>query len=176
MDAAKKFSPALFVLIIFCFVLPFVDITCSGQKIQSLTGFQLITGAEFEKGLFDQPGMFNQQDNQFQNENFKSVEAQPFALFAIVCAALGLIFSFIKKRATAFICMLFSAAGALCLIILKINMDGDAASGGEGIVQLDYQFGYWFSLILFAGAAVLHWFLFREPQRSSVNTDFSSVP
>jgi len=167
MESVKKFLPALFGVIIFCFLLPFVNLTCSGQTVMTLTGFQLITGAEVDQsGLFNQPGMFDQQGMQDQQSENQSVDAQPLALFALFAAILSLAVSFIRKKTTAFICMIISALGCIFLLLLKINMDSDAAANGEGIVQLEYQFGYWFSFLLFILGAVLHWTVFREKPKS----------
>jgi hypothetical protein len=167
MDAVKKFSPALFGVIIFCFLLPFVDLTCSGQTVMTLTGFQLITGAELDQSsMFNQPGMFDQQGMQNQQSGNQSVEAQPLALFALFAAVLGLAISFIRKKTTAFMCMIISASGGIFLLLLKISLDSDATENGQGIVQLEYQFGYWFSFLLFILGAVLQWAIFKEKPQS----------
>ncbi|HSP87157.1 MAG TPA: hypothetical protein VLN45_03435 [Ignavibacteriaceae bacterium] len=162
MDAVKKFSPAVFGIIIFCFFLPFVNLTCSGQTVMKLTGFQLITGADMDQSSFlNQEGMFNQgmQDQPAENQG---VEAQPLALFALLAAVLGLLVSFVRKKTTAFVCVIIGAAGAIFLLLLKFSLDGDASLKGEGVVQLDYQFGYWFSVLLFIASAVLNWLMFKE--------------
>jgi hypothetical protein len=176
MDAVKKFSPAIFGIIIFCFLLPFVNITCSGQTVMSLTGFQLITGAEVDQsGMFNQQNMFNQQGMQNETTESQSVDSQPLALFALLAAILGFALSFIKKKPIALLCMIVSVLGCIFLILLKVNLDSDASSGGqgigEGIVQLEYQFGYWFSVLLFILGAVLHWFIFKEPEQVNVVTE-----
>jgi len=166
MDPIKKFSPALYVVIIFCFFLPFADLTCSGQTVMTLTGIQLITGAEYEhQGMFNQPGMQDQQSgNQSMNQN---IEAQPLALFALLAAILGLAISFVRKKATALICLVVSALGCIFLLLLKANLDSDASMSGEGMVQIEYKFGYWFSFLLFILGAVLQWVIFKEKHKSA---------
>ena len=44
------------------------------------------------------------------------------------------------------------------------NIDGDSQlnTSGQGVITLDYQFGYWFSVLLFIGGAVLSWLIFNE--------------
>jgi hypothetical protein len=169
MDAVKKLSPAVFGLIIFCFVLPFVNLTCSGQTIMSLTGFQLITGTDLDQNMFNQQGMFEQQEMQTQSESKENVEAQPMALFAFLAALFAFAISFVKKKVTALICMIISILGCVFLLMLKINMDSDASTAGaEMVIQLEYQFAYWFSLLLFAAGAVLQWILFKEPDYGNI--------
>jgi hypothetical protein len=171
MDVVKKFSPAVFGLIVFCFVLPFVNLTCSGQTVMTLTGFQLITGADFEPNMFNQQGMFDDQGTQNQPASEDGVEPQPMALFAFLAAVLCLAISFVKKKTTALLCMIISASGGVFLLLLKISMDGDASTSGEGIVQLEYQFGYWFAFLLFIAGAVIQWMMFKEPMNANVAAD-----
>ena len=69
MEALKKFSPALFGLVILCFFLPFVNLSCSGQTVMTLTGFQLITGSEYSEPNMRGQNMFdkNNQNNADNN-------------------------------------------------------------------------------------------------------------
>ena len=165
MDTIKKFSPAAFALIVICFFLPFVNLTCSGQTIMSLTGIQLITGAEYKaQGMFNQEGMFDDQSEQqtgMQTKN-QDIDAQPMAFFALLFAVVGLVLSFIKNRVMAIITIVASVLGAICLLLLKANIDSDASMQGQGVIQIEYQFGYWFAFLLFIVGAVLGWFNSKE--------------
>lgn len=163
MEAVKRFSPAVFGLIIFCFVLPFVNLTCSGQTVMTLTGFQLITGRDFEPDMFNQEGMFGDQGMQNQPASEDGVEPQPMALFAFIAAVLCLVISFFRKKSTALICMIISVSGGIFLLLLKISMDDDVTTSGQGIVQLEYQYGYWFSFLFFIAGTVIQWMMFKEP-------------
>src|ERR1035437_3739979 len=44
MEKFKKLSWSLYALILICFAMPFVTVSCGGQKVMSVTGIQLITG------------------------------------------------------------------------------------------------------------------------------------
>jgi hypothetical protein len=118
MEPIKKFSPAFYGLIILLFFLPFVNLSCSGQTIMSLTGFQLITGAEYSsQNMFGQ-NMSGQMNGAEVKDN-KEIKAQPFALFAFLAALVGLALSFIKKKSIAMINLVVSVLGAVFLLILK---------------------------------------------------------
>jgi hypothetical protein len=166
MDQIKKFSPAAFVIIIFCFFLPFVNITCGGQSVMSLTGIQLITGAEYKpQGMFDQKDLA--EDSAWQEKDKLSVEQrnidfQPMALLALLMAVIALALSFIRKKMTVVICMVVSVLGAVFLLLLKASLDSDTPSEAQLIIEIEYQFWYWFALLLFIAGAVLEWFNFRE--------------
>ncbi len=157
MDALKKFSPGFYGVIILCFFLPFVNLSCSGQKIMSLSGFQLITGSEVKAD-----GMFGDLSNQGETKEKNEVDPQPLALFALLSAVAGLGLSFIRKKMIALINVVISALGFIFLILLKINLDGDVELSGQNVITLDYQLGYWLAVLLFVGSAVIQWFVFKE--------------
>lgn len=176
MEPPKKISPFLFGLILLCFFLPFVNLSCSGQTIMSLTGFQPITGAEIkEPDMFGQ-NMMGQNDN--MNQKNEEVSSQPMALLAFVAALAALLISLLKKKTTTLINVILSVLGFIFLILLKFNIDGDAQlnTAGQGVITLDYQFGYWFSVLLFIGGAVLSWLIFNEkPPKENIITEQPSI-
>lgn len=164
MEPIKKLSPALFVLIIICFFMPFVNLSCSGQTIMSLTGVQLITGADIkDQNMFGETNSTQTQDDK--------VDAQPLALFALITALVGLGISFIRKKSLAIINVIVSALGAIFLLLLKFNLDGDAELSGQNVITLDYQAGYWLAFLLFLAGAVLFWLIFSEKTKPDIKTE-----
>lgn len=167
MELSKKISPVLYGLILLSFFLPFVNLSCSGQTVMKLTGFQLITGTEFkQQDMFGQ-NMFDQNNMDKKSEE---IEAQPMALFAFVAAFAALLISLIKKKITAIITAVISVLGFIFLLLLMFNIEGDAALhlNSQGVITLDYQFGYWFSILLFLAGAVLNWMIFKEKPKEAV--------
>ncbi|MDY0081793.1 MAG: hypothetical protein RBR74_01290 [Ignavibacteriaceae bacterium] len=157
MDSLKKFSPGFYGVIILCFFLPFVNLTCSGQKIMSLSGFQLITGTEINAS-----GMLGDFSEKNVPSDKKEVDPQPLALFALISAIAGLGLSFVRKKMTALITVVISVIGFIFLILLKINLDGDVELSAQNVLSLDYQLGYWIAVLLFIGSAIVQWLVFKE--------------
>ena len=169
MEPVKKFSPAIYVVIVILFFMPFVNLSCGGQTIMSISGFQLITGTEVDaKGMFG--GEMNSTDELSTGEK-KEIESQPLALFAFVAAIIGLIISFFKMRIPALVNIVVSIAGVIFLLLLKVSLDGDADLNvsGQNVITLDYQFAYWLSIILFIVGAVVHWKIFADEGPTKVN-------
>ena len=169
MEPVKKFSPAFYVVIVILFFLPFVNLSCGGQTIMSISGFQLITGTEVDAtGMFG--GEMNPSDEMGTDEK-KEIESQPLALFAFVAAIIGLIISFFKMRITAISNIVVSVAGVVFLLLLKVSLDGDADLNvsGQNVITLDYQFAYWLSIILFIVGAVVQWKIFADEGPAKVN-------
>jgi hypothetical protein len=135
----------------------------------SVTGFQLITGTEVNPS-----GMFGSEMNsndEFNTAEKKEIESQPLALFAFVAAIIGLIISFFKMRIPALINIVVSIAGVVFLLLLKVSLDGDADLNvsGQNVITLDYQFAYWFSIILFIAGAVVQWKIFIDEGPAKIN-------
>lgn len=171
METVKKLSPALFGLIIICFFLPFVNLSCSGQTIMSLSGFQLMTGADMKPNNNMFGGMEFSDQNVSKEEK---IDPQPMAILAFIAAIAGLALSFLKKKSTAITAAIFSGLGFVFLILLKISMDSDADISGQYIITLEYKFGYWLSLALFIAGAVISWQIYREPEY--VNVPQNEIP
>jgi len=168
MEPLKKFSPAFYGVIVILFFLPFVNLSCGGQTIMSVTGFQLITGTEVKaSGMF---GEMNSAD-EFNTDEKKEIESQPLALFTFLAALIGLVISFFKIRITAISNIVVSVAGVVFLLLLKVSLDGDADLNvsGQNVITLDYQFAYWFSIILFIAGAVVQWKIFTDEGPTKVN-------
>lgn len=163
MEALKKLSPAFYGVIVLLFFLPFVNLTCSGQTIMSLSGLQLITGSEYKAdGMFGQPTEGEVKEN-------KEIDSQPLALFALLAAVIALGISFIKKRFIALVNIVISICGGVFLLLLKFSLDGDAELSGQEMIRLEYQFAYWFSIILFIAAAVVQWKIYSDDGTTRVN-------
>ena len=77
----KYISPAIFGITAILFILPFVEISCSGTTLYSLSGFDMVTGTNIETNAW---GKTN------------NVEIQPriFAIASFVCVIIGFLFSF----------------------------------------------------------------------------------
>ena len=139
-NSTNKLPPILFGIIILCFLLPFVNVSCSGQKVMSITGVQMLTGTTFQE-----PSLFG--------EKTKSYNAKPEPLAAIILfiAAFGFLLLLVPSFYFKIWNFILSVAGAALLLILKTKIDGDFTSQGGGLsgLTLEYDIGFWFSFILF---------------------------
>lgn len=163
MEPLKKFSPAFYGIIILLFFLPFVNLSCSGQTIMSLSGFQLITGSEYKAD-----SMFGETNEGEVKEN-KEIKSQPLALFALLAAVIAFGISFFKKRFIALVNIVVSVLGVVFLLLLKFSLESDAELSGQNMITLDYQFAYWLCIILFIASAVVQWKIFADEGTAKVN-------
>lgn len=159
MEQARKFSPALYALIIFCFLLPFISLSCSGQKVMTLTGLQMVTGTQIQMVTGTQ-----------------KIEAEPLAILALLTAICGLVISFMKMKNISLISVIISIAGVVFLFLLKNKLDNDIISQGQGMVEIEYEYGYWFALLLFIASAVIQGLIYNQDKKTSGVKTESSCP
>ncbi|MEW6573256.1 MAG: zinc-ribbon domain-containing protein [Bacillota bacterium] len=141
MNSSKRFiSPALFVLILICFTLPFVTVSC-GSLEETITGFQLATGTTLET-----------------EADLYPVDPQPLAIIALIVGVMGLILGLWWSKKSQIISAILAIAGFLSVLALRLKISHsvyqDAAREGmEGIVKAEFGSGFYIPLILFLFAA-----------------------
>jgi hypothetical protein len=137
-ESLKKFSPAVFGIIIICFMLPWVNLSCQGQNAATFSGLQLVTGTTVQQ----------------QNQEVKS---EPLAVAVLVLTILGLALSFLKDKKSPIIPGIIGVAAFILLLLLKSKIDTDASNHS---IQVQYAIGFWLVLILFIGAIALNGYLY----------------
>jgi len=157
MGQRSKVSAAIFAAAAFCFLLPFVTVSCGGQKVATFSGVQLAFGTEV-----NQPQMFGPAQK-------KNVDAEPLATLAGLCALLGLGLGFIESSRAALGPAVSGVVGALFLLLVKSNMDDKIVKQGQGMLQVSYEAGFTLTLLLLiAGAALNGYGFFSQRARSAV--------
>lgn len=141
-DNLKKNSPALFVIIVICFFLPFFSLSSQGWmstgKLSTFTGVQLVMGTKIMG---------------------QKMDPEPLAILAFTSAIIGLGLSLIRKI-NALIPAALGLLGFVLLFLLKNKIDQDILQQGFGMAQAQYEFGYWLTLVVFAITTVFCCFLF----------------
>lgn len=123
----------LFIVAGLGFLLPFVTFSCSGQRLATVTGVQLVTGVE--AGGHRSP-------------------SDARAAFALGMCVLGVLLS-LKGTGTAgrIPATLAGAAGAIALLSFKTTVDDEALKLGHSVIRVQYEFGYYLALGALASAA-----------------------
>lgn len=151
-----KVSAGLFAFVIVFFFLPFVRVSCAGQKVMSVTGIKLATG-----GSFEDPGGMG-------GRSVEKLEPDPFAILALVAAVGGVVLSLAARSAIA--SAILGGAGAVFLLILKSRLADRTAQESMGVVQVEMDIGYWLAMLFFVGAAAVNFMLGRQSSSSSSNS------
>jgi len=139
---SSRAVPLSFGAVLVCFLFSFVNVTCRGERVASLTGLQLAKGTEITQTDF------------FGSKKTQKVDAEPLATMALIAGIAGLLLS-LGGRATRVLTTIAGAAGAVLLLLLKAKIDGDAAKQGQGLMQIEYGPAFTIAFILFAVATLL---------------------
>jgi membrane-bound ClpP family serine protease len=137
-ESLKKFSPAVFGIILICFLLPWINLSCEGHNAATFSGLQLVTGTTV------------QQQNQI-------VKSEPLAVAVLVLTVLGLALSFLKDKKSSIIPGIIGVAAFILLLLLKSKIDTDASNQS---IQVQYAIGFWMVLVLLIGAIALNGYLY----------------
>lgn len=139
------------------FILPWMTVSCSGQKIAEASGFGLAFGRISAMGQTASSG-----DGAAMNM---------WLILALLAIVSGLVLLFIKGREAAKL-VLGTSAAALVLILVgtrqysKDAILAQAAKNGSengmdqaalALLQVNWHFGYWLTLLSLIAAAVMAW-------------------
>ncbi len=149
----KQFSPAIFGLILICFFLPFMNLSCENRELISLTGVQVATGTTIQT-----PSFLGQQLPQ-------KIPAEPLASLALVSACVGLGTSFLRSNKNTIIPAAVGGIGAVLLLVIKAKVDDAILKQGQGIIKVNYGLGFWLSFLLFGTAAILNGWIFYQNKK-----------
>ncbi len=152
MSSKSKVSPAIFAASILSFLLPFITVSCGGQRVASFSGVQLATGTSVE-----QPQIFGPPKKQ-------KVEPDPTAAVAGICALLGLGLSFLGAK-NAIAPAVSGAIGVVTLFLMKVRLDDQIVKQGQGMLQVNYETGYVLAIALLIAGAGWNAFLISQQKR-----------
>ncbi|MEN1760315.1 hypothetical protein [Anoxynatronum sibiricum] len=156
MQQNKKFAPAIFLVILICFLMPFISISCDNETIASLSGLDLITGTDISGGF-----------------STEEVESNPYILVAALATVAGLVLGFMGKYLYA---AFVAIAGTLSLIGFRTEMSRSAAEVYPVMIKMES--GFWITLLLTVGAAALmgYYHFSQEKQPQTVGSPSTNTP
>lgn len=134
----RRVSPALFCIILLCFLLPFVSVSCGGTEVFKLNGLDFVQGI---------------------SEQGQGMDPSPLAIIALISAIIGLCIGFTKIKSANMIGAAVGIVGFVCDLVLRITFDNAVAEQGA---QTSWLGGYYLSITLFAAAAVFNVYAVRN--------------
>lgn len=137
----KYISPAMFALIVLCFFLPFVNVSCENQQIVSMSGIQLVTGTSVE--------------NQYIGDK-EEIPADAKVIVAFACAATGIIVGLQKGKIRNGLSAILGAIGFTALLLFKSGFGEKVAERGDGMLKAQFESGLWVAMVLFLVATIAH--------------------
>jgi hypothetical protein len=141
---AKTFSarvtPAIYILALFCFFLPFTTISCARQPLVTMTGIQLAIGTSI------------QQPQAFGSPRERAIPPDIMIILALIAGGAGLAFALAGHHHDA---AFAGVVGAAILLVFKSLINNGIAREGGGMLQVEYGIGFWGAVLLYVAAALI---------------------
>lgn len=151
-NRARKISPAIFGIALIMFFLPWINVSCGGERAATFSGIQLVTGTTIK--------------NPIENRTDK-VKGEPLAIFALLVVIVGFGVSFLKDKSGAIGPAIAGGVGAIILLMLKYKLDNEILKEGGGMLHLDYGVGFYSTLVLFLFAIGINVY-FINPRKANL--------
>lgn len=140
-----KVSAGLLGLALLLFLLPWITVSCSGQRVFTFSGTDLAIGKNIEvPQAFSPP----------EKENTREWKATIAFLVGIAGTLAGFLIK--AERVKKIALTVCGISGSVFLLLLKSKLDGEIIKQGAGMVTLDYRFGFWMSILLFFAVGILN--------------------
>jgi len=159
----NKVTTGLIGLCVLLFLLPWVEASCGGEKIVTLSGFDLAVGKKL--------------DTDHSDENFGRAAEQtvrePIVTIVLFTTILAFILCFLIKNAKTLrtLTIFLGICGFILILIFKFSFDHQAAKVAakaakeSGLtIQFKYLVGYWLALFIYPMIAIIS-LLMKEGER-----------
>lgn len=140
-----KVSSGLLGLALLLFLLPWITVSCGGQKVFTFSGTDLSIGKTIQVPQgFGPPKKENTREDN--------------ATIAFLAGITGLFAGFLIKedRSQRIASTVCGGIGGIFLYLLKNKLDGEIVAKGSGMMGVDYQSGFWLCMLIFFGVGILN--------------------
>ena len=161
----RKLPAAGYLLALIAFLLPFVEVSCNGQKVLSLTGTQLLAGTQIpgSGGIFGGPA--------------QRIKPETSVVLAFVAGIAALVLSLLNQRRTEIAAGICGILGACSLLTLQQSIASGAPPQAMGLLHVQYEPGYFLSVVAsFAGAGLSLYLAFAQRSPAAAVAPTPSPP
>lgn len=151
-----RISTGLFVLIIACFFMPFVIVSCGNQPIVAISGMELATGTAI--GSPKVPS-FNSENNE------RKLPPEPLASLALGAACAGTSVGFLRSSNKHLVSSIIGGIGTTLRLAIKLKIDSQIQSEGQGIILVEYAQAFWLSFLSFLSITIANVYAFTRHKR-----------
>ncbi len=98
-------------------------------------------------------------------KKYERIGPDIFIILTLLSILLSLVYSLIKEK-TAFLTLIITAVGCVCLIAFKIRCDNESVRDGMMIFQIKYNIGYILTFLLMLSAAIYNWYIYQKYEKN----------
>jgi hypothetical protein len=161
--------PIAFALIIIFFFFSFCDFKCNNMKVASLSGINLVTGSHVKmtgSDMLNNDPFGTMNDNGINKSEDKNQKVKPnvWAIIAFLTAIGGVVVFYKKVKNEELLGTVGGAIGVISLLLLRSAIKNKLGeqSGGMVQIEIDFQFGYWASILAFIVAGGISYLRMKQ--------------
>lgn len=152
----KIISPTLLGLVIVCFFLPWVNVSCQNYKIASLSGIDFVVGKKFDMPFSSKDASNMPQDIPLKFPIEDKINPQLFVILSLLAIIGGIALSFVGGKTGALSTGIISAVSFVLLLFQKFKLENEIVQKSQRLIQVEYLFGFYITLIILISVAVLN--------------------
>ncbi|MDP4092115.1 MAG: zinc ribbon domain-containing protein [Bacillota bacterium] len=167
MSGSKKtIIRVILIIVLVCFFLPFVTVSCSGKPVETFSGLNLVFGGKYH--IADNLGL----GDMGSSGTSSGYGPQFFVLLAFLAGIVALAVTFMKKGKSLLLSGVMAVLGLISTILSTINISGQSKSESSelgsvlsgSLLQVRYNIGFYLILLGFAGtAAYIFYSIYSKP-------------
>lgn len=139
MSILKFFNPALFVILIVCFLLPFVRVSCGDEVLIEVSGMDIVTGTDYS----DNKDIDKNDESGNDNYRYLMIIAFGLTVAGILLSVFPLIKELNNARKIFFISTAVIAVACFILLIIYVYLTDRSLKDTKNILEFKLLYGFY---------------------------------
>lgn len=150
MKIIRFFNPALFVILIVCFFLPFVQVSCGDEILIEASGMDIVTGTDYSKDKDDD----NKDKSESDNYRYLMIIAFGITVIGLILSVFPLINSLNNASKIFIISIVCISILSFILLIVYIYLTDRSLKDTKNILQFNLMYGFYVLEALYLVTAI----------------------
>ena len=170
MNILKFFNPALFVILIVCFLLPFVRVSCGDEVLVDATGMDIVTGTDYSKEK-------DNDENESDNYRYIMIIVFGITVLGLILSVFPLIKELDKKSKIFIISMAVISLLSFILLIVYVYLTDKSLEDTKNVIKFKLMYGFFVLEAFYIITAVINILMLIIPgKKSEIQQQVSYYP
>lgn len=165
MSILKFFNPALFIILIVCFLLPFVRVSCGDEVLVDATGMDIVTGTDYS----DKKDKDNDNDdNGSDNYRYIMIIVFGITILGLILSVFPLIKELNKVSKIFIISMAVISLLSFILLIVYVYLTDKSLNDTKNVINFKLMYGFFVLEAFYLITAVVNILILIFPERKQI--------
>lgn len=163
MSILKFFNPALFIILILCFLLPFVRVSCGDKVLVDATGMDIVTGTDYSENK-------DKDNDKDESDNYRYIMIIVFGItiLGLILSIFPLIKELNKVSKIFIITMAVISLLSFILLIVYVYLTDKSLNDTKNVIDFKLMYGFFVLEAFYLITAVVNIFILIFPERKQV--------